>query len=85
MASLRVLAFDQEGRPLQFDTWLDDLQLYLLSDSRDSVLLFDHMSGAAPAPLATADSRHSCPLSHSQPPPVGRMRLLRTAQDSADT
>ncbi|CAI7732683.1 unnamed protein product [Closterium sp. NIES-53] len=30
--------------------------LYLLSDSRDSVLLFDHTTGAAPAPPATADS-----------------------------
>ncbi|CAI7822052.1 unnamed protein product [Closterium sp. NIES-53] len=56
MASLRVLAFDHEGRPIQFDTWLDDLQLYLLSDSRDSVSLFDHTSGAAPALPATADS-----------------------------
>ncbi|CAI7861062.1 unnamed protein product, partial [Closterium sp. NIES-53] len=44
------------GRPIQFDTWLDDLQLYLLSDSRDSVSLFDHTFGAAPAPPATADS-----------------------------
>ncbi|CAI7922547.1 unnamed protein product, partial [Closterium sp. NIES-54] len=56
MASLRVLAFDHEGRPILFDTWLNDLQLYLLSDSRDSVSLFDHTSGAAPAPPATADS-----------------------------
>ncbi|CAI7795464.1 unnamed protein product [Closterium sp. NIES-54] len=56
MASLRVLAFDHEGRPVQFDTWLDDLQLYLLSDSKDSVSLFDLVSGAAPAPPATADS-----------------------------
>ncbi|CAI7905123.1 unnamed protein product, partial [Closterium sp. NIES-53] len=56
MASLRVLAFDHEGRPLQFDTWLDDLQLYLLSDSKDSVSLFDLASGAAIAPPATADS-----------------------------
>ncbi|CAI7769563.1 unnamed protein product [Closterium sp. NIES-54] len=55
MASLRVLAFDPKGRPIQFDTWLDDLQLYLLSDSRDSVSLFDHTSGAAPAPPATID------------------------------
>ncbi|CAI7806558.1 unnamed protein product, partial [Closterium sp. NIES-53] len=39
-----------------FDTWLDDLQLYLLSDSRDSVSLFDHTSGASLAPPATADS-----------------------------
>ncbi|CAI7834958.1 unnamed protein product [Closterium sp. NIES-53] len=56
MASLRVLAFDHEGRPVQFDTWLDDLQLYLLSDSKESVSLFDLASGAAPAPPATADS-----------------------------
>ncbi|CAI7829592.1 unnamed protein product [Closterium sp. NIES-53] len=56
MASLWVLAFDHEGRPVQFDTWLDDLQLYLLSDSMDSVSLFDLVSGAAAAPPATADS-----------------------------
>ncbi|CAI7868358.1 unnamed protein product [Closterium sp. NIES-53] len=56
MASLRVLAFDHEGRPVQFDTWLDDLQLYLLSDSKDSVSLFDLASGAASAPPATADN-----------------------------
>ncbi|CAI7879152.1 unnamed protein product [Closterium sp. NIES-53] len=43
------------GRPIEFDTWLDDLQLYLLSHSRDSVLLFDHTSGASLAPPATAD------------------------------
>ncbi|CAI7775860.1 unnamed protein product, partial [Closterium sp. NIES-53] len=55
-ASLMVLAFDQEGRPVQFDTWLDDLQLYLLSDSKDSVSLFDLASGTAPAPPATAES-----------------------------
>ncbi|CAI7801719.1 unnamed protein product [Closterium sp. NIES-54] len=55
MASLRVLPFDPGGRPVAFDTWHDNLQLYLLSDSRDSVSLFDHVSGAAPAPPATAD------------------------------
>ncbi|CAI7906979.1 unnamed protein product [Closterium sp. NIES-54] len=60
MASLRVLAFDQEGRPVAFDTWHDDLQLYLLSNSKDSVSLFDHVSGGAPAPPATTDgSTHS--------------------------
>ncbi|CAI7890446.1 unnamed protein product [Closterium sp. NIES-53] len=56
MASLHVLLFDREGRPVQFDTWLDDLQLYLLSDSKDSVSLFDLASGAATAPPATADN-----------------------------
>ncbi|CAI7733981.1 unnamed protein product [Closterium sp. NIES-53] len=56
MASLIVLTFDHEGHPIQFDTWLDDLQLYLLRDSRETVSLFDHTSGASLAPLATADS-----------------------------
>ncbi|CAI7812737.1 unnamed protein product [Closterium sp. NIES-53] len=56
MASPRVLAFDHEGRPVAFDTWLDDLQLYLLSDTKDSVSLFDYVSGAATAPPAIADS-----------------------------
>ncbi|CAI7931389.1 unnamed protein product, partial [Closterium sp. NIES-54] len=55
MASLRVLAFDHEGRPVAFVTWHDDLQLYLLCDIKDSVSLFDHVSGVAPAPPATAD------------------------------
>ncbi|CAI7885201.1 unnamed protein product [Closterium sp. NIES-53] len=55
MASLRVLAFDHEGRPVAFDTWHNDLQLYLLSDINDSVSLFDHVSGVAPAPPTTAD------------------------------
>ncbi|CAI7792318.1 unnamed protein product [Closterium sp. NIES-53] len=55
MASLRVLAFDPEGRTVAFDTWHDDLQLYLLSDLKDSVSLFDNVSGAAPSPPATAD------------------------------
>ncbi|CAI7863240.1 unnamed protein product, partial [Closterium sp. NIES-53] len=56
MATLSVLTFDHEGRLILFDTWLDNLQLYLLSDSRDSVSLFDHTSGASLAPLDTADS-----------------------------
>ncbi|CAI7873016.1 unnamed protein product [Closterium sp. NIES-53] len=56
MASLRVLVIDPEGRPVTFDTWHDDLQLFLLSNSKDSVSLFDHVSGATPAPPATADS-----------------------------
>ncbi|CAI7852100.1 unnamed protein product, partial [Closterium sp. NIES-54] len=56
MTSLQVLAFDHEGRPIQFDTWLDDLQLYLLSDSKDSVSMFDLASSAATTPPATANS-----------------------------
>ncbi|CAI7838305.1 unnamed protein product [Closterium sp. NIES-53] len=47
MASLRVLVFDHEGRPVAFDMWHDDLQLYLLSDIKDNVSLFGHVSGVA--------------------------------------
>ncbi|CAI7924534.1 unnamed protein product [Closterium sp. NIES-54] len=41
---------------LAFEKRLDDFQLYLLSDSSDSVSLFDHTSGASLTPPATADS-----------------------------
>ncbi|CAI7912355.1 unnamed protein product, partial [Closterium sp. NIES-53] len=53
---LALLCLTGLGRPVQFDTWLDDLQLYLLSDSKDSVSRFDLASGAATAPPATADN-----------------------------
>ncbi|CAI7863568.1 unnamed protein product [Closterium sp. NIES-53] len=56
MTTLSVLTFDHEGHPIQFDTWIDDLQLYLLSDSRDNVSLFVHMCGASLAPPDTDDS-----------------------------
>ncbi|CAI5479639.1 unnamed protein product [Closterium sp. Yama58-4] len=55
MASIRVLSFDAEGRPVRFTAWLDDLQLFLLSDSKEHVSLYDYASGAAPAPPATAE------------------------------
>ncbi|CAI7895099.1 unnamed protein product [Closterium sp. NIES-54] len=59
MATLSVLSFNAEGRPIQFDAWLDDLQLYLLSDSRDGVSLFDLTSGASLAPPDTADTERA--------------------------
>ncbi|CAI7928589.1 unnamed protein product [Closterium sp. NIES-54] len=56
MASPTVLTFDAEGRAVDFDVWVDDLQLFLQCDSRDGVSLFDHTSGVSIAPAATADS-----------------------------
>ncbi|CAI7839556.1 unnamed protein product [Closterium sp. NIES-53] len=50
-----VLTFDAEGRAVDFDMWVDDLQLFLQCDSRDGVSLFDHTSGVSTAPAATAD------------------------------
>ncbi|CAI7880964.1 unnamed protein product [Closterium sp. NIES-54] len=56
MASPTVLTFEAEGRSVDFDVWVDDLQLFLQCDSRDGVSLFDHTSGVSTAPAATADS-----------------------------
>ncbi|CAI7761774.1 unnamed protein product, partial [Closterium sp. NIES-54] len=56
MASPTVLTFDAEGRAVDFDVWVDDLQLFIQCDSRDGVSLFDHTSGVSTAPAATADS-----------------------------
>ncbi|CAI7739706.1 unnamed protein product, partial [Closterium sp. NIES-54] len=79
MASLRVLAFDPEGRPVAFDTWHDDLQLYLLSDLKDGVSLFDHVSGAVPAPPATAHALYDANVAlYSSPATAAIGRLLLT-------
>ncbi|CAI7796626.1 unnamed protein product [Closterium sp. NIES-53] len=48
MASLRVLAFDHQGRPVQFDTWLDDLQLstrsrWLTRDAAAHLAIRNHL------------------------------------------
>ncbi|CAI5942874.1 unnamed protein product [Closterium sp. NIES-65] len=56
MASPPVLAFDAEGRPVKFNTWLDDLHLFLQLTAKEDISLYDHALGHATAPAATADS-----------------------------
>ncbi|CAI7858833.1 unnamed protein product [Closterium sp. NIES-53] len=56
MATPSVLTFDAEGRAVDFEVWVDDLQLFLQCDRADRLSLFDLTSGASPAPPATADS-----------------------------
>ncbi|CAI7905569.1 unnamed protein product, partial [Closterium sp. NIES-54] len=56
MATPSVLTFDTEGRAVDFEVWVDDLQLFLQCDRADGLSLFDLTSGASPAPPATADS-----------------------------
>ncbi|CAI7903605.1 unnamed protein product, partial [Closterium sp. NIES-53] len=41
---------------VDFEVWLDDLQLFLQCDSKDGLSLFDLTSGASTAPAADADS-----------------------------
>ncbi|CAI5997013.1 unnamed protein product [Closterium sp. NIES-65] len=56
MAPPSVLTFDAEGRAVDFEVWVDDLQLFLQCDRADGLSLFDLTSGAFPAPPATTDS-----------------------------
>ncbi|CAI7782045.1 unnamed protein product [Closterium sp. NIES-53] len=56
MATPSVLTFDAEGCAVDFEVWVDDLQLFLQCDRADGLSLFDLTSGASPAPPATADS-----------------------------
>ncbi|CAI5956785.1 unnamed protein product [Closterium sp. NIES-65] len=56
MATPSVLAFDAEGRAIDFKVWVDDLQLFLQCDRADGLSLFDLTSGASPAPAADADA-----------------------------
>ncbi|CAI7796595.1 unnamed protein product [Closterium sp. NIES-53] len=56
MATPSVLTFDAEGRAVDFEVWVDDLQLFLQCDRADGLSLFDLTSGASPTPHATADS-----------------------------
>ncbi|CAI7809157.1 unnamed protein product [Closterium sp. NIES-54] len=54
MTTPNVLAFEPDGRPIEFAVWLDDLQLFLLTDAEEGVSLFDYVSGTAVAPAADA-------------------------------
>ncbi|CAI7823894.1 unnamed protein product, partial [Closterium sp. NIES-54] len=56
MATPSVLTFDAEGRAVDFEVWVDDLQLFLQYDRADGLSLFDLTSGVSPAAPATTDS-----------------------------
>ncbi|CAI5971727.1 unnamed protein product [Closterium sp. NIES-65] len=56
MATPSVLTFDAEGRAVDFEVWVDDLQLFLQCDRKDGLSLFDLTSGTSAAPTADADS-----------------------------
>ncbi|CAI5965759.1 unnamed protein product [Closterium sp. NIES-65] len=56
MATPSVLTFDAEGRAVDFEVWVDNLQQFLQCDRADGLSLFDLTSSASPAPPATADN-----------------------------
>ncbi|CAI7915295.1 unnamed protein product [Closterium sp. NIES-54] len=51
-----MTSLNAEGRAVDFEVWLDDLQLFLQCDSKDGLSLFDLTSGTSTAPTANADS-----------------------------
>ncbi|CAI7856565.1 unnamed protein product [Closterium sp. NIES-54] len=56
MTSLNAHTFDAEGRAVDFEVWLYNLQLFLQCDSKDGLSLFDLTSRTSTAPTADADS-----------------------------
>ncbi|CAI7915287.1 unnamed protein product [Closterium sp. NIES-53] len=56
MATPSVLTFDAESIAVDFEVWVDDIQLFLQCDRVDGLSLFDLTSSASPAPPAIADS-----------------------------
>ncbi|CAI7818963.1 unnamed protein product, partial [Closterium sp. NIES-54] len=46
--------FEPVGRPIEFTVWLDDLQLFLLTDAEEGFSLFDYVSGTAVTHAADA-------------------------------
>ncbi|CAI5981113.1 unnamed protein product [Closterium sp. NIES-64] len=56
MATPSVLTFDAEGRAVDFEVWVDDLQLFLQCNRADGLSLFDLTSGASRAPAANTDA-----------------------------
>ncbi|CAI7855645.1 unnamed protein product [Closterium sp. NIES-53] len=53
---LPVLRLHFDRGAVDFEVWLDDLQLFLQCDSKDGLSLFDLTSGTSTAPTADADS-----------------------------
>ncbi|CAI5981756.1 unnamed protein product [Closterium sp. NIES-65] len=58
MASPSVLTFDAEGRAVDFEVWVDDLQLFLECDRADGLSLFDLTSGASSLTLLPFPQDH---------------------------
>ncbi|CAI5985237.1 unnamed protein product [Closterium sp. NIES-65] len=77
MATPSVHTFDTEGRAVDFEVWVDDLQLFLQCDRADGLSLFDLTSGASPAPPASADSTvRSQVARYSSPATAALSRLM---------
>ncbi|CAI7897150.1 unnamed protein product, partial [Closterium sp. NIES-54] len=77
MASPTVLTFDAEGRAVDLDVWIDDLQLFLQYDSRDGVSL--HLPSAERAHFGqykTAKSLYDAVVAHYSSPATAALSRL---------
>ncbi|CAI7930934.1 unnamed protein product [Closterium sp. NIES-54] len=70
MASPTVLTFDAEGRAVDFDVWVDDMQLFLQCDSKDGVYLLPPLTRGFLLPACPTVARAASPPPPS-PPSMG--------------
>ncbi|CAI7917721.1 unnamed protein product [Closterium sp. NIES-53] len=76
MATPSVLTFDAEGRAVDFEVWVDDLQLFLQCDRADGLSLFDLTSGASPARLLLLTALFVHIARYSSPATAALSRLM---------
>ncbi|CAI7796024.1 unnamed protein product [Closterium sp. NIES-54] len=78
--------FDAEGRPIEFESWLEDLHMYLQSVTQDDVSLFEHTSGSLQAPKTPAELAVDARGEVQKPYRVDRIAYMRwTARTAAAT
>ncbi|CAI7747435.1 unnamed protein product, partial [Closterium sp. NIES-53] len=53
MATPTLLTFDAEGHPIDFENWLEDLEWFLKSVTREDISMFEHTSGSVASPTET--------------------------------
>ncbi|CAI7917243.1 unnamed protein product [Closterium sp. NIES-54] len=77
MASPNVLTFDAEGRAVDFDVWVDDLQLFLQCDSKDDHTHLPSAERAQFGQYKTAKSLYDAVVArYSSPTTAGLSRLM---------
>ncbi|CAI7866792.1 unnamed protein product [Closterium sp. NIES-53] len=84
MATVTVLAFDAEGCPIDFESWPEDLHLYLQSVTKDNVSLFEPMPGSLKAPKTPWTARDTATTlavrTHLSPDQRAHFRQVKSAQ-----
>ncbi|CAI7787330.1 unnamed protein product, partial [Closterium sp. NIES-53] len=57
MSTPTLLTLDAEGHSIDFENWLEDLEWYLKSVTREDISLFEHTSGSLATPTESANQK----------------------------